>query len=96
MRSLITKMDYQIDDQQNFSLAYLVSLTCHINIDVFRRPPPQLVLSCTVILSRVRGLDGAEDKLWIFTERLKVWISILLVPGVISCWVSITATGQSH
>ena len=67
-------------------------LTIHINKYRFRCPPPELILSCTVILSRVRGLDGAEDELWFFTEQFLV----PLVPGVFSFWVSITATGQSH
>ena len=76
------------------AIKWAVSLTFHINRDVSRWPLPQLVLSCTGIISRVRGLDGAEDKLWVFTGRFEVYI--LLVPGVYSCWVSITATGQSH
>lgn len=74
----------------------MVLLTFHINRDVFRRRPPQLILSCTVILPRVRGPDGAEDKLWFFTERMKVSMSTRVVPGIVSCWVSITATVQSH
>ncbi len=74
----------------------LFMLTFHINRDGFRRPPPQLVLSCTVILSKIWGLDGAEDKLCFFNERSRIWIFVLLVPGIISCWVSISAAGQSH
>ena len=51
------------------------------------------VLGFTVIIPTVFSseVSDGEDLSWCFW-----WVSILLVPGVISCWVSITATGQIH
>lgn len=64
--------------------------------DVWSHSGPQLVLSRTVIMSRVGGLDGAEDQLRSALQLPEV--EIALVPGVSGCNVSnaVAATGQSH
>lgn len=72
---------------------YVASHTFHIN-DVLSHPGAQLVLGCTEIMSRVRGVDGAEDQI---TSALDVpRTQVPLVPGVAGCDVSVAATGQSH
>lgn len=54
-------------------------LTFYINEDKFRYPPSQHIFSCTVIFSRIRGLDGLEEQLFFFTDQ---YLS-LPVPGIL-------------
>lgn len=75
---------------------YCILLTFHINIDTWRRPAPKVISSCTVILPRIRDLDGAEDWLCFCSDKLTMLIFIHPVNVVFSFWFSITAAGQSH
>ena len=72
-----------------------VSLTFDINGDGGRFGP-ELILSFTEILSRVWRLDGTKDELLPLVQVSGGVICIILEPGVVSCWVSITAAAQSH
>ena len=66
-----------------------------LDIDWYRRGHDLsiLILRLAGVVPSVLRADGGEmiEAFWSLNQCL-----VLLVPGVISCWVSITATGQSH
>lgn len=82
-----------LEGRKQFVYMSVTSRTFHIN-DVLSPPAAQLVLGCTVIISRVRGADGAEDQVTSTLDELRTHVS--LVPQVAGCNVSVAATGQSN
>ena len=81
-------------------ILYYVLLTFDIH-RVFDRFFPQLIRSVTAILSRVRRPDVAKDELWSLVHGPGWYVSSVTIsknfePGVLSCWVGITAAAQSH
>ena len=77
------------------SLLISVCFVLTLHIYVYRRRVDRsiLILRLAVVDPSVLRADGLEviPSFWSLKQCL-----VLLVPGVVSCWVSITATGQSH
>ena len=92
---IVAKFGFIINANTVKTILYCVLLTFNIN-SVVDITFPYRILSLTAILSRVWRHDVAKDELWSLVHLCEGTICINPEPGVLCCWVGLTAAAQSH